>query len=463
MNYKEQANDLKESGELSEWAYNHLMNNCCDGVTDELWAEAVSDMKVVSKLGINSSEDYRKFFYIDNFIEDLAEEILGKNLSEKEEEDAKVFMFGLKETIQYNNLLDFRVALLKWVQSKTVKSAAWHTRTRNNSGFGFMLHKYDLSRWSKMAVAVNNAVVHGVPKSLALEEITSELPNDEKYNFLSWYSFTQGQNKNLYDINTKIKNMDKGAKLSKIKTAGIYEDSNSYFIPKFKNTDHRQDKNEDRQPSVQSFDEQKAEDFNTVRSKMVSRTFAIDKLLEKYKDVLNEKQIDEIEDALNSLRKKVRKLKMASTVNDCFAKTAGILKKNKFDSGAQILEEIITKKAITEAKSADLEDLLAKLYKISDELKRRDMVRGLAEIDLALYKLNIAGFFPELTDAQSKLIDAYGYASNKVQDVIPRLRSGITQGGGVSITLDNEESEEDENNERAEQISELAKAIERPV
>lgn len=486
-----QIESLKSSNKISSWAEAYLYKVCKQGLTTDLWQETVDDMILASKLGVSSEEDFRVFFYIDNFVEDLVEEIFGVALSESEEDELKSYMFGIRDQVGYHDLLSFRVAILKWLKAndKNVKEALWGSTSRNRGSISYFLKKHNLEYWKVLVDLVRKATAYGIPKEVALKEASEQLEGTEKLNFLSWYNFRFGNDKELYDINKKIKENSRGnLAMTKpaTKLAGIHEDKLTYYIPHFKEQFGPTNKEEEKTTSLPAYDEQKAKDFNSARSKMISRTFAIDKLLEKYVNILKEEQIEEIEDALNNLRKKVRKLKMANTVSDCFHKTANILEKHDFARGSEMLRLIaedrsLQKTAITEAHSSDLESMLKKLYGISDALKRRDLVRMLAEIDLQLYNLNIAGFFPELTDAQSKLIDAYAYASNKIQDVIPKLRSGVSQGGGISITM----SEDDEdvvtpdslkpefqdksklkpkiNEELSDEVSELARAIEKPI
>jgi len=484
---------LYDASLINEWSKNYLTKVCAEGMTDALWDEAVKDMKLASAIGVLNDEDFRAFFYIDYFIEDLVEEIFGTRLTEKEEDALKSYMFSIRDDVGYTDLISFRVAILKWLQSKNkkTKEAGWGQGTRNNGDAPYFMKRHNMEHWKTLVELVRKATVYGIPKDVALQQAASELEGIEKFDFLSWYKFSFGRDKALYDINKEIREKSRGSLAvtkNANKFAGIFEDAETYYIPKFRDAQDSPKKEDAPQRALPAHDEQKAEDFNAARSKMISRTFAIDKLLEKYEDTLSEKQLEEIEDALNDLRKKVRKLKMSSMVTDVFYKTANILTKNNFADGAGVLKSIVDNKpllknAITEAKSEDLEVLLEDLYKISDTLKRRDLVRQLAEVDLELYSLNIAGFFPELTDAQAKLIEAYAYASNKVQDVIPKLRSGITQGGGINFNLEEEgddlppvaipkkmpapvekrEKKRVPTDEFAKELAELSKAIDSPL
>lgn len=88
---------------------------------------------------------------------------------------------------------------------------------------------------------------------------------------------------------------------------------------------------------------------------------------------------------------------------------------------------------ITEAKEGEYEslagdvglsDAVAKLEDIAGRLSDRRTIRLLAEFDIILDKIGIAPMFPELAEAQSKLIDAYSYALTRVTKMLGMLSSG---------------------------------------
>ena len=72
-------------------------------------------------------------------------------------------------------------------------------------------------------------------------------------------------------------------------------------------------------------------------------------------------------------------------------------------------------------------EMVRKLQDINTQLQRRDIVRDIAKLDFELHDLNASALFPELSDAQAKLIEATTYASNKLKDVIPKIRSMQTE------------------------------------
>lgn len=71
-----------------------------------------------------------------------------------------------------------------------------------------------------------------------------------------------------------------------------------------------------------------------------------------------------------------------------------------------------------------LEDAVSKLEDIASRLSDRRTIRLLAEFDIILDKIGIAPMFPELAEAQSKLIDSYSYALTRVTKMLGMLSSG---------------------------------------
>lgn len=71
-----------------------------------------------------------------------------------------------------------------------------------------------------------------------------------------------------------------------------------------------------------------------------------------------------------------------------------------------------------------LEQAASKLEEVAGLLADRRVVRHLAEFDIMLDKIGIASMFPELAEAQSKLIDAYSYALTRVTKMLGMVSSG---------------------------------------
>jgi hypothetical protein len=69
----------------------------------------------------------------------------------------------------------------------------------------------------------------------------------------------------------------------------------------------------------------------------------------------------------------------------------------------------------------DVDDASRKLEQIAGTLSDRRVIRYLAEFDIMLDKIGIASMFPELAEAQSKLIESYSYALTRVTKMLGML------------------------------------------
>jgi len=436
--------DMYEFSADDEVQINDYMKNMLvkakDSMDMEMWDEALDDAVTASELGVSNDRDFQIFHYIDLFVEDIAGEIFGERLSEKDEADLKKFMFGLRDEVDYSNLVTFWAAILKWLGERRKTSKAYPNRGVNGANF---VQKNNVTVWAKLAYNIQKEIVKGKLEEEALYNAASLLHPEERLDFKAWYRFKFGKITNLYDVNKIIQEQSEGKmntrKASQSKFAYVHEDQSRYYLPDFQSPyEETAVASKVQTPEDVIEKQRKLEEFNEARSKLVSRTFAIDKLLERYSESIGQDSISFIEDALNALRKKIRQLKCATIVRDTVIKTAGIVKKEGFGKEAKYLEasayEFIgdresLKKVAAEGLSGASGDIAQKLQQINIQLQRRDIVRDIARLDFQLHDMNASALFPELSDAQAKLIEATTYASNKLKDVIPKLRSQ-QQGAG---------------------------------
>lgn len=93
-----------------------------------------------------------------------------------------------------------------------------------------------------------------------------------------------------------------------------------------------------------------------------------------------------------------------------------------------------------------LDDAASKLDEVAGMLSDRRIIRLLAEFDIMLDKIGIAAMFPELAEAQSKLIDGYSYALTRVTKMMGQLANAKmlleAKDGGESLTAGQEASTE---------------------
>ena len=97
-----------------------------------------------------------------------------------------------------------------------------------------------------------------------------------------------------------------------------------------------------------------------------------------------------------------------------------------------------------------IDDAAKKIEIVAGMLVDRRIIRHLAEFDIMLDKIGIAAMFPELTEAQSRLIDAYGYALVRVTKMLGMLannRANLDPSVKQSVGVAPEEGMSDPNSE----------------
>lgn len=429
-------------GLINEYAAEKLAAMAKDGLTEELWQGAIDHYHEATDAGVVNDRDFSIFFYIDLFADDLIRDVLGVKLSTDERAAFKQYLFENRDDLNLVSVDSFKNAAEKWARS----SDDIDKRAYPNTGHVKAVEPaYDLNKWATLFVQIQNMIRTGFKPEAALERISNSLSIPEKYKFLLWANYHIKREFGKYNVNDSIRAREQELRRGDKMRNKIASDGQYYYIPKLLTKPEPHPEPAPLLTYDHDYDEQYAMDFEAARNKLMSRVFAIDKLLEKYRKVIKPEQIDAVEEALSELRKRIRKLRLASSMKDSIIKTANILNKLDFKDGAKELLAIAAdepapgdgqapatkvverefKAVPPEQREVALDEAIRRLTDIGSVLKNRDLVRSLAEIDLMLHKLRMASFFPEIQEAQSKLIDAFGYASNKVEDLLPKLRGGL--------------------------------------
>lgn len=474
-------------GLINDYAAQKLLSMSKDDLDEDLWQKAIDNYREATAAGVNSDKDFSIYFYIDLFADDLLKDTFGTKLSLEERDSFKKFLFDNRDRLTLTSIESFKGAAKEWASEQEDLQKNAHPNTGRNIA---PAPPYDLNKWAALFVQIQNLIRTGFKPEAAFARISNSLSIPERYKFLIWSKYNLRGEFLKYDINDQIRGRERSIRREgpsmkpKIASDGQY-----YYVPKLLQPTRPE------QPNVPEFlasdsdyDEQYAVDFETARNKLMSRVFAIDKLLEKYRRVIKQEHLEAVEDALTELRKRIRKLRLASTMRDSIIKTANILKKLDFNAGAEELLSIAADPAgepdapavspegstkvverefqavPPEQREEALDAAINRLTDISSVLKNRDLVRSLAEIDLMLHKLRMSSFFPEIQEAQSKLIDAFGYASNKIEDLVPKLRGGLqTQPDIVSPpTTPDVEPKSTEQKMLGDEVKELASDISKP-
>lgn len=470
IDHKAEVECLLHSGALNNFMAGYLLRRNHAALDEPMWDEALRDAETASQLEVDNDEEFKLFFYIDHFAEDLVQEMYWKTLDEPGQASLKKFMFGLRNTVKYDKLEDFYKAAHDWLLENKRGEMPPKRAYKNVGRMYQTLPRYDLDRWSDLVKRVQEGIRMGFRRRDAVLEAATELEMPERLDFLEWYRNHLNGEDHKYDLNDEIKTKTHELTThAELKPVGLVADAERpqegmvdftkvadamderhYYLPRFREDPEPDELKPVGRPSgakiglepvkspaelaIQKGPEQNAMDFEAARNKLMGRVFAIDKLLEKYKKVLKPEELDGIEDSLNDLKKKIRKLKMAASIQDSLIKTAGICEQFGFDDGVEELRVLAAEASrlgedtnifTEEAKNEKLKIIVARLYDISVVLKNREVIRHIAEIDILLDELRMASFFPEIQDAQAKLIDAFGYASNKIEDVLPKLRGGL--------------------------------------
>ena len=414
-------------------------------MTDYLVDHALCDAEEASKAGIDSDNSYNLRFFVMNIADDMLDDTFGTMVGPEEKEHLCHYILNNKDDrYKLNNLTDFRFLMHKWMCDKHSKKAYPNTFGKDNKET-----VYDRYKWVTTIKAVYSLLKEkGISKDAAIEIATVDWTTDERFKFTNWLKYYESGITEKYNVKTaKIKKdafdpvdldelglpahmLDPETRSNNVNN----RPQSSYKLRKEKN------KRED--------DLQRAKHF---KIKMKSRLRSLRKLLDRYNDILPHQSIENIQDEMYTLDKSVSKLNIYSSLEDCTIRSANRIRKMGFDEGADLLckfakdplaatDPINDTGAVVESlppaespqpstPNVDLSMVIQRLEGLTKLLKSRDLIRDMASVDILLNELGLASYFPELGDSQSKLIEAYSYASNRVESIVSKLR-----GTGKSIS-----------------------------
>jgi len=371
-------------------------------------------------------EDLVKFLFLDRILTDALRH-LGTKVSESEYEDllrhfVKSEVSTLKEIAKElvsilgggkdpNKTLSFSL-------DKELKKEAYPIRVDTAVYTGIR------KNFPSLASRAASLISSGAKEADAIRRVISDLDLDDRLAFLSWYGLKYKSGRNLGYLSAEEDVLIK-------KVAYGPEGSDSAFVYEFMRKQPAPEATVEQPARDHYTDPMSAEEFKKMRDKMVGRTFAIDKLLEKYRHLLKEEQFDAVEDSLNILRKSIRKLKVA-TLHDVIEKVAFTAEQNDWFEGADVIrkiaapDEAFVKVANSISRPDDLEAVLQSLEEISAFLRQRAIIRELSARDIDIFNLGF-GHMPEIGDAAAKLMEAFNGSANKIDDLVGKLRAELQQ------------------------------------
>lgn len=420
-------------GTINDYMKKRLQDVTQNGIDDALVDELLEDAQYASDLGIDNEDDYNAYFFVLRFSDDILDDTFGIKLDPHKKKDLHHFMMEHRRNSDYNldDLTDYRLLIYKWLCNRLSKQAYPNISGKEDRG-----PVYDINKWINTLKTIYASIHNNrLNRQDAINHFTLNWDLDEKQKFIDWMRYYEDGVTEKYNV----------------KTAEFIKEA---FEPTFSIPEswvNREDRSDDkmymstRQQKYTKREEElhKAKQF---KNKMKARLRAFKRLVEKYNDVLPKQDLDSVYDELYKLEKSVNKLDVYASLQDRVIRSANIMNKYGFVEGAtylykcaedQIDNEVL--RSLPEAKSKEpdlppqsaqmstIQTIIDRLESISKSLKSRDMIRELASIDILLNDLGMASYFPELTDAQAKMIESFGYASNKIENIIAKLRgSGST-------------------------------------
>lgn len=443
------------AGEINSYMAERLAKAAEFGMTDQLLDDALVDAKSASKAGVENEKDYAVRFFVNHFADSILNDTFGLSLKDDERPALCSYVLRVARDDDYacDNLTDYRVLIHKWLCDKHTKVAY-----PNIQGKFEREPEYDLTKWTTAARDVYELLNKQMPKDVALKAVTGKWDMDEQFKFQLWLNYYESGNTEKYNVKTAFKKEALDLADLNLPQSMLDPATRSNQLPDvLDRARHREQDKLDKQKETQ-------ESAQRYKMQMRSRLRALRKLLDKYNDILPHQDVENIQDEMYALDKSINKLNAYASMQDRTVLAANRLKKIGFTEGAdfllkvaddpvpvadpapvagenqageEVVESLPTPTTSPEPEIANptalvnVQTIIHRLESISKQLKSRDTIRELASIDILLNELGMASYFPELTDAQSKLIESFGYASNKVESIVAKLRGS---GGAGSIT-----------------------------
>lgn len=332
---------------------------------------------------------------------------------------------------------------------------------------------YDLQKWAACVHSIYESTFRdGLDYNDAVKKYSSNIFKDEeeKKNFLNWLKYYNQGEHLRYNVKTASYQLPLSA------TGDAYTSTSNYIGADYV-LDH------DKQVNSAKEQGEKKLNYKNWKKKFNTALRRVDKILKESEDYVEPEKYEEISQVLNKLDIQVGKIRLQSTASDVSFRAANQLKKLGFNDGASVLykysqeaappvapeevapvetpvveppvaqEEISPDQAqkkqqekenIEKGKEIlgdvepvpgpakgeydqilsgdiDVDDASKKLEQIAGTLSDRRVIRYLAEFDIMLDKIGIASMFPELAEAQSKLIESYSYALTRVTKMLGML------------------------------------------
>lgn len=354
------------------------------------------------------------------------------------------------------------------IQANSMKKVAYPMS--ENYFFKNPFYGYNLQSWANCVHKIYESVYKdGIDYSESVRKYSSNIFEDEeeRNNFLSWLKYYNHGEHLKYNVKTASFNF------GLTPSGNLYKED--YMGADFV-LDHDSQVNDAKERGEAKLN------YKNWKKKFNTALRRVDKILKESEEYVDPDKYEEISQILNKLDVQVGKIRLQASAADISYRAAGQLTKLGFDRGASVLykysqeatppdaapvqpEDAVPQEQITEPaepspgelerkqqekeniekgrealkdidpvpgpreneyedimkKDVSVDDASRKLEQIAGTLSDRRVIRYLAEFDIMLDKVGIASMFPELAEAQSKLIESYSYALTRVTKMLGML------------------------------------------
>lgn len=471
-------------GAINGTVYNYMKKIAIN--TQDSASDLESNLNDLIALDAKTSDDCDKYFQIRSAAETQFNKLFC-NPSSKEIKALEKYAFNNRQN--YNFVIPHNVVKLVLDFMRDNKEILKNSHPNNSGieGTELFTKQYDIGKWIEtMRYIYNTADTNNLSLDTVTNQITEKWNKDEASHFKNWMRYYQEGNYNKYNVKTaqffQMRQDHDTPDINSVKD--LFEPSASKSTQATEKQRRLDDARRKLRGRLKSVDEL-IEQYRDVLPKDVGAIIRKD-VYDLREKVLGLELKASIVDSINRTSNQMRKngfiegakalVKIAQEVaNNTLpsldapvaipAPNAGIVdepvkeKKPKkqelpsFDFGLEqepdtngiptpspdkdqirvpevnIGEDVI---AIPDFSSATHRDALQKLEEINKVISERNVVRALAAVDIILGQLGIASYFPQLSEAQSKMMDAFNYAGSRVAETIGQMRGG--SGGPITIT-----------------------------
>lgn len=430
-------------------------------------------MEHMTNVNIKSVQDCDEYFCIKQNAAAEFEALTNSKIANQYINKLCKYAYLHKNNYNFNVLHNYSKLVLDFINENKMLIKNAHPNNVGIESDNVASVPYDVDKWIEvMRYIYNTANTNNLTLDSVTNTVIRKWDEQEKINFKRWMKYYGEGNYSKYNV----------------KTAQFFQLSRQ----------QNADKTMEHKPAKDMFDtsafptpdpiEEKKKKLYEARKKIRGRLKSIFELLDQYCDVLPREDSEVMRKSIYDLTERVWNLELKASFVDSIMRTSNCFYKYGFVEGAVQLKKIAQEVAenklpevpaekslikqepaqkmveapatvhddksdihvptlsighepieIPDFSAATHRDALQKLEEINKVISERNVVRALAAVDIILGQLGIASYFPQLSEAQSKMMDAFNYAGTRVAETIGQMRGGLS-GSDVNKPKPHEDS-----------------------